>query len=103
MDKLPKSEYDLAIQAKKAAKSVSANMAEGFAKRFSEKEFRRYLMISLASNDEVIAHLRNLIIVAPKFSLEANQILIEYKTLSKRINTLHRNWRFAPSSGSPIH
>lgn len=36
------SERDLELQTKRAAKSVSANIAEGFAKRFSEKEFKRF-------------------------------------------------------------
>lgn len=39
--KLPNSEKDLEIQTKRAAKSASANIAEGFAKRHFEKEFKR--------------------------------------------------------------
>lgn len=39
LSKLPLNNRDLEIQTKRAAKSVSANIAEGFAKRFSEKEF----------------------------------------------------------------
>lgn len=100
LKKLPITERDLEIQAKRAAKSVSANIAEGFAKRFSEKEFKRYLMIALGSNDEVISHLRTLSVVFPRLSQESNELLEEYKILSKRINTLHKNWRFA---GKPTH
>lgn len=100
LEKLPLSERDLEIQAKRAAKSVSANIAEGFAKRFSEREFKRFLMIALGSNDEVISHLRTLTIVIPRLSDQAMQLLEEYKILSKRINTLHKNWHFA---GTPNH
>lgn len=100
LKKLPISERDLEIQAKRAAKSVTANIAEGFAKRFSEKEFKRFLMIAIGSNDEVISHLRILSIVTPRLGQESNELLEEYKTLSKRINTLHKNWRFA---GTPTH
>lgn len=98
--RLPISERDLEIQAKRAAKSVSANLAEGFAKRFSEKEFKRYLMISIGSNDEVISHLRTLSVVVPKLTTESANLLNEYKILSKRLNTLHKNWRFA---GTPTY
>jgi four helix bundle protein len=98
--KLPMTERDLEIQAKRAAKSVSANLAEGFAKRFSEKEFKRFLMIAIGSNDEVTSHLRTLSIVKPRLSQESDDLLEEYKILSKRINTLHKNWRFA---GTPNH
>lgn len=81
--KLPRDEKDLEIQAKRAAKSVSANMAEGFAKRFSEKEFKRFLMISIASNDEVISHLRTLAIVTPRLNQESLELLEEYKIYPK--------------------
>ena len=94
MDKLPLSERDLQIQTKRAAKSIPANIAEGFAKRFSEKEFKRYLMIALGSSDEVITHLRVLLIVAPRFNSESNTLLVEFRILSKRLNTLHKNWHF---------
>lgn len=94
LDKLPLSEKDLSQQAKRAAKSVSANLAEGFAKRFSEKEFRRYIMIALGSNDEVVSHLRTLSIVVPRLAIESSVLLQEYQLLSKRINTLHKTWRF---------
>ncbi len=102
LNRLPLTERDLAIQAKRSAKSVSANIAEGFAKRFSEKEFRRYLMIALASCDEVVTHLRTLSIVKPSFAVESNLVLDEYKTLSKRINTLHKNWRFGGKTSDTL-
>ena len=84
LGKLPLSERDLEIQAKRAAKSVSANIAGGFAKRFSEKEFKRFLLIAIGSNDEVISHLRTLIIVYPRLSDESSKLLEEYKILSKK-------------------
>jgi four helix bundle protein len=101
--KLPISEKDLILQSKRAAKSVSANIAEGFAKRYFEKEFKRYLMIALASNDEVISHLRTLIIVKPVLTIETMEVLEEYKTLSKRINVLHKKWRFGSNSDTLNH
>lgn len=85
---------DLETQTKRAAKSAPANIAEGFAKRHFEKEFRRFLLIAIASNDEVISHLRTLSIVIPRLSKESLILLEEYKILSKRINTLHKNWSF---------
>lgn len=91
---LPKSELDLEWQIKRAAKSISANIAEGFGKRHFGKEFRRYLLNALGSSDEVISHLRTLLLIVPVLSDKVNPLLNEYKLLSKRINSLHKNWRF---------
>ncbi len=90
---VPKTELDLEWQIKRAAKSIPANIAEGFGKRHFAKEFRRYLLNSLGSSDEIISHLRTLILVCPELSDKVKPVLEEYKLLSKRINSLHRNWR----------
>ncbi len=91
--KLPKSEYDLVIQVKRSGKSIASNIAEGFAKRVSDKEFKRFLKIALGSSDEVITHLRMIAIVQPRLSFEAKQLAEKYKVLSKRINSLCTNWQ----------
>ena len=83
LKKVPPSESDLTLQAKRAAKSVPANIAEGFAKRRSEKEFKRYLLIALGSNDELIAHIHILSIVVPLLAKESLELLNQYKVLSK--------------------
>lgn len=91
--KLPPSEYDTGRQAKRAGKSISALIAEGFAKRASEKEFKRFLKMALGSSDEVISHLRTIAIVVPKLSSEAKEIAFKYKELSKQINSLCTRWQ----------
>jgi four helix bundle protein len=91
VQRLPSNEEDLESQIKRAAKSISANIAEGFAKSSSSKEFKRYLLIALGSSDEVISHLRTIEILYP--GIITCDLIAEYKVLSKRINTLHKNWR----------
>lgn len=90
--KVPKSEYDSIIQCKKCAKSIPANTAEGFAKRSSAAEFKRFLKIAIGSSDELITHLRTIAIVVPHLSEDADRIAQEYKLLSKRLNSLHSHW-----------
>lgn len=46
---LPRTEVVLINQIRRAIQSIPANIAEGFAKKNSEKEFRRYLLIALLS------------------------------------------------------
>jgi len=93
LKKIPRAEYDSVIQFKKAGKSIPANIAEGFAKRSSEAEFKRFLKIAIGSSDEVITHLRTIVIAVPKLINEAKKLTEEYKVLSKRLNKLHQNWR----------
>ena len=91
--KVPKVEYDTARQGKRAAKSISALIAEGFAKRSSEAEFKRFLKMAIGSSDEVISHLRTIVIAVPRLTEEAKKLAKEYKILSKRLNKLHSIWR----------
>ncbi len=93
LKKVPMAEYDSVRQCKKCGKSIPANLAEEFAKRNSEKEFKRFQMIAIGSNDELITHLRTIIIVVPRLLEEGNKLGSKYKILSKRLNKLHQNWR----------
>lgn len=93
LKKLPRSEYDTVVQCKKDGKSIPANIAEGWAKRSSELEFKRFLKIAIGSSDELISHLRTVVIAVPRLFKEAKELAEEYKTLSKRMNSLHSNWK----------
>lgn len=73
---------------------MPANLAEGFAKKASEKEFKRYILIAIGSNDELISHIRIIPIILPELSEESNHLIEEYKILSKRLNSLHKLWKF---------
>ena len=46
-------QVELARQLRKAARSVPANIVEGWAKRASTAEFKRYLQVAIGSCDEV--------------------------------------------------
>src|SRR3989344_2503093 len=83
--KVPKDEYDTVRQEKRAGKSISALIAEGFAKRSSELEFKRFLKMAIGSSDETISHLRTIAIAVPSLANEAKEIAEEYKILSKRL------------------
>lgn len=87
--KVPKSEYDSVKQCKKCGKSIPANIAEGFAKRASELEFKRFLMIALGSSDELVTHLRTIAIAVLYLKEESLQLAQDYILLSKRLNKLH--------------
>ena len=91
--KVPRSDFDSVIQSKKCGKSIPANIAEGFAKRGYEAEFKRFLMIALGSSDELITHLRTVAISAPWLANESRGLIEKYKSISRRLNKLHSIWR----------
>ena len=50
----PKEErFAMADQVRRAATSVPLNIAEGYAKRESQAEFKRFLMMAIGSNTEI--------------------------------------------------
>jgi four helix bundle protein len=48
----PPEQFMLVRQLRRAARSIPANIVEGWAKRSSAAEFKRYLMVSIGSCDE---------------------------------------------------
>ena len=93
LTKVPNSEYDTVKNCKRAGKSIPANLAEGFAKRKSEATFKNHLQICIGSSDEVVAHVSTIGVVVPKLENDAKILADKYIVLSKRLNSLHKNWK----------
>jgi four helix bundle protein len=80
--KLPSSErYELVSQMKRASRSIPANIAEGYAKRKSAKEFRNYLTIAMGSASEMKVHLT--IAEGLGYRGEDDQLAEEYDILGR--------------------
>ncbi len=59
--KLPKFEmYEEGSQIRKSSKSIKSNIVEGYGRSKYNKDYIRFLVFSLASNDETVDHLENL-------------------------------------------
>ena len=91
--KLPKFErYEIGSQMRRAAISIPANIAEGYAKKQSTAEFKRFLLMSLGSCNEIqvfIEMCRDLNYI-PKNLAKEN--LESYEVLGKQLNTLQERW-----------
>ena len=90
--------YALVDQIRRASKSVPANIAEGYGRRKSAKEFKRYLSMSLGSANEMIVHLevtRELQYAGPD---ACNSLVEEYNVIGKMLYRLIENWRTFPSA-----
>ena len=86
-------QHGLAEQLRRASKSICANLAEGFAKqRGSGPEFRRFLLMSIGSSDEVrvwIRYCRDLGYIDERTWQRWRD---EYQEVSKMLQGLRRSW-----------
>ncbi len=83
--KLPKFEqFEEAQQIRRSMKSVRSNIVEGFGRRFYKLDYIKFIIYSLASNDETIDHLD---ILCETKSLTDEKL---YKELRSKLEILGR-------------
>ena len=85
--------YDLASQLRRACKSVPANIAEGYAKKRSAKEFRAFLTNAMGSANEMVVHLRIPRELRYLSQEDCESLIREYDVLGRQLNTLIGRWR----------
>lgn len=83
---------DLTSQMRRASKSIPANIAEGYAKRVSQKEFLRHLTIALGSANEMEVHISMAKDLGYWQDDSAEEVLLKYQILGKKLNKLIQNW-----------
>jgi len=92
--KLPVYEkHDLASQMRRASKSCPANIAEGWAKRRFEKEFKKYLDNALGSANEMEMHLEVTRDLNYWDKKECEVMIGRYTKLGGKMVNLQRNWK----------
>jgi four helix bundle protein len=85
LEDLPKFEmYEEGSQIRRSAKSICANIVEGYGRRRYKQEFIRFLIFAHASCDETIDHLGIL------FETESLTNEVVYRDLSARLDLLGR-------------
>ena len=94
---LPPDHRKLKYQANEAGEKIAPQIAEGFGKKKAPKEFCRFLSMALGSSDEVITHIREIKIVAKNYKRinieDCDNLIEQYKILSKRLNRLLSSWQ----------
>ena len=87
----PKEElYGMTNQIRRAAVSIPLNIAEGYSKRESQAEFKRFLMMAIGSSDELSVLLdfaKDLKYIEETVYEKAKT---EYKEISRMLNTFIR-------------
>lgn len=94
---IPESHRKLRSQLIEAAETIAALIAEGFGKKRSEKEFKRFLEMAMGSSDEVITHIREAEILARRIKTINQNLCVtlieKFKTESKQLQQLIKNWQ----------
>jgi four helix bundle protein len=92
--KLPGEErYELASQMRRASRSILANIAEGFAKRESTKEFKHYMRTAMGSANEMKTHLHIAATIGYVTEPELSELVDGYDHVARQLNRLIANWR----------
>jgi len=84
---------DLVQQMRRASKSIPANIAEGFSKRRSAKDFKVYLAHALGSANEILVHLRVAQELGYLSQEETRELMEGYNIVGRQLNKLIQNWR----------
>ena len=85
--------FDLASQVRRACKSVPANIAEGYGKRRSAKEFQSFLSNALGSSTEMEVHLKIARELEYLSEGEFATLFAEYEIVGKQLFRLMQHWR----------
>jgi four helix bundle protein len=78
-------DFSLCDQVKRASVSVSANIAEGYAR--TQKQTKNYLAIASGSTNEVVTLL---VIIKSVYDLKTEDLQNEYTVLGKQINAFSK-------------
>lgn len=82
-------ERELQPQIQRAARSIAANITEGFGRKSTKREFKRFLSMALGSSDEVQTHLRQVQVI---YGVELDDLISSCKELSRQINHTVNVW-----------
>jgi four helix bundle protein len=92
--RLPSDEkIELISQMRRASKSTPANIAEGFSKRQSAAEFKRYMRSAMGSANEMETHLRIAGRLGYMKDTELEELTDGYNHVGRQLNRLITSWR----------
>lgn len=91
--KLPRYEQgELASQLRRASKSIPLNIAEGYGRKKSERDFKNFLANAMGSSNEVVVCLEICEILGYAESAECKVLKQEYDEIGRMLNGLISNW-----------
>ena len=85
--------FDLANQMRRASKSIPTNIAEGYGRRRSPKEFCSFLSLALGSANEMEVHFKVALELQYIDQQTYDGFAQSYSTIAKQLSSLIRYWR----------
>jgi four helix bundle protein len=94
---IPPDHRKIKYQANEAGEKIAPQIAEGFGKKKSPREFCRFLSMALGSSDELITHIREIKILSKTYvrirTEDCDSLIEKYKILSRKLNKLLSSWQ----------
>ena len=90
--------YEMGSQLRRSAMSIPMNIAEGYGKKRSVKEFKRFLLMAMGSCNEVQVLLdmsKDLKYIEEQVH---EQLTKKYDILGKRLNVMIEKWQVKPNN-----
>ena len=85
--------FDLCDQMRRACKSVSANIVEGYSHKDTPTKAKQFWRTSMGSANEMVEHLEQSVTLEYTTSEVAQPMIDEYTIIAKQLNKLIQNWR----------
>ena len=85
--------YEIGAQLRRASMSVPLNIAEGYGKKSSELDFKRFLRMAMGSCNEIQVLLEMSKDLDYITENEHKELSSKYDVLGRRINTLIQKWK----------
>jgi four helix bundle protein len=85
--------FNLISQVQSASDSIPARIAEGWGKRASAAEFKRFLQMALGSATEMQSHLDSVVDIGCASAQEVAHLNEQFRVIGAQLTMLIRNWR----------
>jgi four helix bundle protein len=85
--------FEIGRQLRNASKSIAVNIAEGYGRKSSAADFKRFLVIALASCDEVKVWLSYAGDLGYLTGDDVVRLTSRYEEVGKMLHGLHRGWK----------
>ncbi len=85
--------YNLADQLRRASKAIPANIAEGYGKKRSAREFKAYLTTALGSTNEMLVHIKIATSLDYVSREHCDELTAAYTVVGKQLHRLIQRWQ----------